>query len=159
MFHRQTKLFLSLVILILLSSCASYKSKMLLLNAASTQCQHSIIYQSIPLPKISLGIIHVAADSFLMSNEGYRKWALEIIEKSISLAKDPSTTYGDFASSILSSTSAINEWWGSAYLKPVIEIFSLFSQAGSENMDQCDRGFIINYGEERIKKLKNSPFA
>lgn len=157
MFHRQTKLFL--IVLLLLSGCAQYKSKMLLLNAASMQCQDSIIYQTIPLPKISLGIIHIAADGFLMSNEGYRKWALEIVEKSVTLAKDPSTTYGSFASTIISNTSTLNEWWGSAYMKPVIEVFTLFSQAGTKNMDQCDRDFIIKYGEERIEKLKDSPFV
>ena len=157
MFHRQTKLLL--VALLLLSGCASYKSKMLLINAAGSQCQHSIIYQTIPLPKISLGIVQVAADSFLLSNDGYRRWALEVVEKSVKLAIDSSTTYSQFASEIMSSSETINKWWGSPYIKPLQQIFDLFVRAGAEKMDQCDRDFIIKYGEERIETLKNSPFV
>lgn len=145
-------------VLILLFSCETYKIRVAALNSISEECKGSIIYSTIPAPKIASGILQVSLVQFLDSNTGYRKWAKEICEKVILLAKDDSTTNTSFATTILSETARINSWWGSTFLLPAQEVFDELLKSTTK-MNKCDREFIIEYGTTRLEKLNSLPFS
>ena len=144
--------------LFLLASCETYKIRVAALNGITKECEGSIIYSTIPAPKIASGILQISLDQFLSSNAGYRKWAKEICTKMVELAKDDTTTNLSFATTILTSTVSINSWWGSALLIPVQEVFDEMLKS-STKMNKCDRDFVIEYGTTRLEKLNSLPFS
>ena len=150
-------LLLLCVLLMAFAGCSKYRVAVSAINQVNEECANSIIYNTIPAPDISSGIIQISLNQFIKANEGYRSWAISINQKAIDLVDDPAMTPAKFAAEITAATLQINKYWGAELVRLVEPVFDAFA-ATNTKMDQCDREFIKRFCKQRLEHWENVAF-